>query len=145
MGDKFTRGRFLTTVGTGAIYLALASTVACEPGERTPKVSPLRTPKDRLLPSLSSAPPKGSAWAFRSRPDLRPPAIDVTARAHSQAPGYIFVAPKNGVREESPAQDGAMILDEDGQLVWFRPLHTERRDVMNFQVQRYRSEPVLTW
>jgi len=58
----------------------------------------------------------------------------VTARAHSQAPGYIFVAPKNGPREESPAQDGAMILDEDGQLVWFRPLHRERRDVMNFKV-----------
>jgi Arylsulfotransferase (ASST) len=145
MSDKFTRERFITTVGTGAIYLALASTVACEPGERTSKVSPLHTPRDRLLPSLSSAPPKGSAGAFRSRPDLSPPVIDVTARPHNQAPGYIFVAPKNGPREESPAQDGAMILDEGGQLVWFRPLHRERRDVMNFKVQRYRSEPVLTW
>ena len=82
---------------------------------------------------------------FRSRPDLSPPAIDVTARAHSQAPGYVFVAPKNGPGEESPAQDGAMILDEDGQLVWFRPSQRERRDVMNFEVQRYKGEPVLTW
>ncbi len=145
MGTKFTRRRFLTAVSAGATYLALTNTVGCKLLERTSKVSPLRTPKDRPLPSVSSAPPKLSPWAFRSRPDLSPPAIDVTVRAHSQAPGYVFVAPKNGPGEESPAQDGAMILDEDGQLVWFRPLQREERDVMNFKVQRYKGEPVLTW
>jgi hypothetical protein len=102
MSDKFTRRRFLTTVGMGATYLALASTVACEPDERTSKVSPLHTPKNRPLPSVSSAPPKRSAWAFRSRPDLRPPAVEVTVRARDTAPGHIFVAPKNGPGEESP-------------------------------------------
>jgi hypothetical protein len=38
-----------------------------------------------------------------------------------------------------------MIVDEDGQLVWFRPAPGEERDIMDFKVQRYKGEPVLTW
>jgi hypothetical protein len=72
--------------------------------------------------------------------------IEVTARAHDNtAPGYIFVAPKNGPEESGPGQDGCMILDEDGQPVWFRPLQREEWDVMDLKVQTYRGEPVLTW
>jgi len=36
-----------------------------------------------------------------------------------------------------------MILDNHGQLVWFRPLNT--RGVTDLRVQRYRERPVLTW
>ena len=36
-----------------------------------------------------------------------------------------------------------MILDEDGELVWFRPLDTE--GVTDFRAQRYDGRPVLTW
>ena len=71
--------------------------------------------------------------------------VEVTVRAHDTAPGRIFVAPKNGPEEDGPGQDGAMILDEDGQVVWFHPARSEEKDVMNFKVQRYRGEPVLTW
>jgi len=148
MGSKFTRRRFLTAVSAGATYLALTNTVGCELLKRTskvsplrtPKVSPLRTPKVSPLPSVSSAPPKG-VWAFRSRPDLAPPVVDVTAQAHSPAPGYIFVAPEKG----SAAQGGSMILDDSGQVVWFRALLGTYGRVMNFKVQRYRGRPVLTW
>jgi hypothetical protein len=38
-----------------------------------------------------------------------------------------------------------MILDNSGQPVWFRPLKREERDVMDFKVQTYRGEPVLTF
>jgi Arylsulfotransferase (ASST) len=54
-------------------------------------------------------------------------------------PGYIFVAPKG----EAAAQPGPMILDNRGQLVWFRPLDT--RGVTDLRVQRYQGQPVLTW
>jgi hypothetical protein len=84
-------------------------------------------------------------WTFHSRPDLSPPVIEVTTQAHHTAPGYVFVAPKNGPQEHSPAQDGAMILDNSAQPVWFRPLQREERDVMDFKVQTYRGEPVLTF
>jgi hypothetical protein len=75
---------------------------------------------------------------FRSRPDLKPPIVRVIRPAGRTAPGYLFVAPKLNA-----LQAGPMILDNRGQLVWFRPLNT--RGVTNFRVQYDRGRPVLTW
>jgi hypothetical protein len=61
------------------------------------------------------------------------------------APGYVFCAPKNGPDEAGPGQDGCLILDNTGQPVWFRPVAREAMDVMDFKLQRYGGEPVLTW
>jgi hypothetical protein len=122
-------------MGAGATYLALANTVGCESPEHTPMVSPLT--------GVSDAPTDG-LWTFRSRPDLSPPAAEVVEKAHDTAPGYIFVAPEEG----DAGQGGSLILDNKGQVVWFRPLRhpilpTSR--AMNFEVQNYRGRPVLTW
>ena len=54
------------------------------------------------------------------------------------SPGYIFIAPKMVV-----AQAGPMIMDNRGEVVWFKPLNT--RGVTDFRVQQYRGKPVLTW
>jgi hypothetical protein len=148
MGSKFTRRQFLTAASVGATYLALTNTVGCELRERTSKVRSLHTPEAgslhtpevRPLSSGSSTPPKG-VWAFRSRPDLGPPAVEVTTQAHDTAPGYIFVAPEKG----GSGQGGSMILDDSGQVVWFRPLQGTSGRAMNFQLQNYRGAPVLTW
>jgi hypothetical protein len=79
--------------------------------------------------------------AFRSRPDLGPPAVDVTTRAHATAPGYIFLASKKG-----PGQYSTMIVDDRGQLVWSRHLPSApEKYPMDFKVQHYKGEPVLTW
>jgi hypothetical protein len=75
---------------------------------------------------------------FRSRPDLRPPVVHVTTHARGTTPGFVFIAPKLRV-----AQAGPMILDDDGHVVWFKPLDTG--GVTDFRVQRYRGQPVLTW
>ena len=75
---------------------------------------------------------------FRSRPDLRPPLVEITRPARDTAPGYVFLAPKRKV-----AQAGPMILDDAGELVWFHPLDTE--GVTDFRAQRYGGRPVLTW
>src|SRR5919107_1531681 len=122
MGAKFTRRRFLTALSAGAICLAFTNTVGRELLERitkltslhAPRVSPLRAPKVWPLPSVSPVPPKG-VWAFRSRPDLSPAAVEVTTtQAHNDTdPGYIFVALKEGAGEHGP-----MIVDDQGQLVW---------------------------
>lgn len=76
---------------------------------------------------------------FSSRPDLRPPAVDVRVASASAAPGKVFVAPKRGA-----TQVGPMILDERGELVWFRPLEGDEQ-AFDFRAQHYRGEPVLTW
>jgi hypothetical protein len=69
----------------------------------------------------------------------------VITRGRDTAPGYIFIAPKNGPGEAGPGQDGCMILDNDGQPVWLRLLQNEDMDVMNFRAQKYKGETVLTW
>src|SRR5215207_5880184 len=126
MRERFTRHRFLSAVGAGATYLALASTVGCEPAERISRAKPATT----------------SVGAFRSRPDLSPPAVEVAKRAHEDtAPGYIFVAPEKG----DSGQGGSLIIDNKGQVIWFRPLWGTHERAVNFEVQTYRGEPVLTW
>jgi len=139
--NKFTRRRFLTALG--AACLALTNTAGCEPLGRspkltpslTPKASPLRTPKVWPLPRISPAPPKG-VWAFRSRPDLSPAAVEVMTRAQGTAPGYIIVALKEGAGEHGP-----MMIDDQGQLVWY----SKYRSARDFKVQRYGGRPVLSW
>src|SRR5215212_10033923 len=146
MASRFTRRRFLTALG--AACLALANTAGCAPLEltrklrplRTPKASPVRFPKVQPLQDASSA-PVGGVWAFRSRPDLGPPAVEVATPAQDTAPGHIFVAPEEG----GAAQGGSMILDDRGQVVWFRPLRETQGRAMNFGVQTYRGRAVLTW
>jgi hypothetical protein len=114
MANKFTRRRLLTALGAGAISVALANTLGCKVLERTPKVTPL--PED-----ASSASAKG-VWAFRSRPELGPPFVEVTTLAQQEtAPGYIFVASKKG-----GSGPGVNLSS------------------MDFKVQHYRGEPVLT-
>ena len=84
---------------------------------------------------VEAAPP---TQHFRSRPDLRPPVVEITQPARDTAPGLIFLAPKRKV-----AQAGPMIVDDAGELVWFRPLDTE--GVTDFRAQLYDGRPVLTW
>ena len=91
----------------------------------------------------TAAPAAGSAAGkkvrrYRSRPDLRPPAVRVTRRATRTADGLVFVAPKGG-----SGQKGPMIVDNRGQPVWFA--RAQDRVAMDFKVQHYRGRPVLTW
>ena len=147
MASGFTRRRFLTALGA-ATYLALTSTVGCAPLERTrkpgslgtPKASPARVPNVRPLPNATFTPVWG-VRVFRSRPDLSPPAVEVAIQAHDTASGYVFVSPEEG----GAGQGGSMIFDDQGEVVWFRPLRDTQGRAMNFEVQTYRGEPVLTW
>jgi hypothetical protein len=88
---------------------------------------------------LLESPAKAGAHAFRSRPDLRPPVATIVRSEQDRPGGYVFVAPLAG-----PGQAGALILDDDGEPVWFRP-SPEGLGILNFRVQRYRGQPVLTW
>ena len=81
--------------------------------------------------------PPAPTQRFVSRPDLRPPQVELE-RTGETASGAIFLAPKRAVEQAGP-----LILDERGEVVWFRPLDTE--GVTDFRVQRYGGRPVLTW
>jgi hypothetical protein len=118
LSRKFTPQKFLGVVGAG---IALLNIPGCK--------------EDR---QSHHSPPTGPSVvrSFRSRPELSPPAIEITAQAHDTAPGYIFVAAKKGA-----GQDGPMIVDDQGQLVWF----SKNRYATDFKVQTYQGELVLTW
>src|SRR5919205_3962549 len=109
MGSGFTRRRFLKALGAAGVCLALTSTEGCEllgrAGKfetlRVPRHASLRAPRVWPLPGVSAVEPKG-VWAFRSRPDLAPAAAEVTGSAYGTAPGYVFVALKEGAGEHGP-------------------------------------------
>jgi outer membrane protein assembly factor BamB len=131
LNPRISRKRFLQTATGGAAWVALGGTLACDPAPRAR--------------ATAASAPAGQAWNFRSRPDLHPPVIEVITQGRGTAPGYIFIAPKNGPEEAGPGQDGCMILDNDGQPVWLRLLQNEGMDVMDFKAQTYKGETVLTW
>jgi len=126
-----TRRRFLQAAAGGAAWVALGGILGCDP-----------VPRAR---AKAASAPAGQAWNFRSRPDLHPPVIEVIKQARDTAPGYVFIAPKNGPGEAGPGQDGCVILDNAGQPVWLRLLQNEGIDVMAFRAQAYKGETVLTW
>ncbi|TML89602.1 MAG: ArsR family transcriptional regulator [Actinobacteria bacterium] len=75
---------------------------------------------------------------FRSRPDLRPPRLEVLRAPAAASDRYLFLSPSSG-----PGQRGVLILDDRGDVVWFRP--TTPSTAMNFRTALYKGEPVLTW
>ncbi len=97
--------------------------------------------EDQISSTPEAIHPGGPAevQGFHSRPDLRPPAVTVTAASAAVAPGDEFAAPYAG-----PGQAGPMILEPNGSLVWFKPLPTYV-SATNLQVQEYEGKPVLTW
>ena len=92
------------------------------------------------LPGIP-APHRGDLQHFRSRPDLRPASLVVTTDSAPTSSGDIFLGPQNG-----PVQNGPMILDPHGGLVWFLPIPVSREMYANnLQVEDLGGQPVLTW
>jgi hypothetical protein len=85
----------------------------------------------------AKAPDDPHVQSFRSAPRLHPPQVDV--RVGTEAQGSLFVAPKRGATQQGP-----MILDPTGELVWFHPLPGDEQ-VFDFRTQIYGGKPVLTY
>jgi hypothetical protein len=101
---------------------------------RIETIDPLTT-----TPSPTHAGSSTEEQHFESRPDLEPPVVTVSGSPPSAASGYDFLAPYAG-----PGQAGPMIIEPDGQLVWFKALPANTA-ATNLRVQRYDGQPVLTW
>jgi Arylsulfotransferase (ASST) len=95
-----------------------------------------------ILPGFTSTRPKGSASVmmhFHSRPELTPPSMTIAQHSSAVAPGLLFAAPYSG-----PGPTGPMIFDEQGNLIWFKPLPLGTQ-ATNLQVQQLGGKPVLTY
>jgi hypothetical protein len=88
----------------------------------------------------TSYPPPNPAFPeyFVSRPDLRPPTFSLTLTSPGVASGDVFVTPTG------PGQEGPMINDAAGNLIYFKAL-PHGTTAANLRVQHYEGQPVLTW
>ena len=91
-------------------------------------------------PSQDAARRSGDVWSFHSRPDLHPASSQIVGGSGAIPPDQdLFLTPQYG-----PLQDGPMILDANGKLVYFKPM--PGRDVAaDLRVQDYLGQRVLTW
>ena len=83
----------------------------------------------------------GDMLTFHSRPDLTPASVEITKDDPDPGPDGddIFLTPQQG-----PAQNGVMILNKQGTLLWFQPV-PQGDMAANLQVQGYEGQRVLTW
>jgi hypothetical protein len=81
----------------------------------------------------------GANQSFVSEPELQPPTVTVATSSPAAAPGDIFLTTNVG-----RGQNGAMIVDGRGRLVWFQAA-AEGNSMTNLQVASYEGRPVLTF
>ena len=91
------------------------------------------------LPAKTVPRNRDDVLSFRSRPDLSPAAIKFMSGPAPGAADYLFLAPQFG-----PLQDGPMLLDPSGNLVFFKPMPSGSI-AADFRIQQYEGSPVLTW
>jgi hypothetical protein len=93
-----------------------------------------------LGPSRTPPPAKaGANQSFLTAPTLQPPTVRVTASSPTAAPGDIFLTTNSG-----RGQNGALIIDGGGALVWFKPA-AKGNSMTNLQVTSYEGKPVLAY
>jgi Arylsulfotransferase (ASST) len=100
-------------------------------------------PAPPLPPAVPAHIPAGARGLqhFWSRPDLQPASITVNRHSEPSSLGDIFVAPQFG-----PNQNGPMILDPSGKLIWFDPTPLSTKLLItDFRVQNLHGQQVLTW
>jgi len=125
--DRLTRRRFVAfgSAAAAGMFAARASARAASP----------RTAVGGRAPA---------AVRFATQPTWSPPPVVVGTPAVGTADGFIFVAPISfAVTEIPPGRYGPLIVDDEGEPVWFLPLATVL--AQNFRVQKYRGADVLTW
>ena len=77
---------------------------------------------------------------FQTEPSLLPPSIKVLKKKGPvNKEGDLFTAPKIAV-----GQDGAMITDPKGRLIWFHRA-PKGTSIYDFRTQNLNGQPVLTW
>ena len=148
MQESWTRRQVLTrggVVAAGVAGLGLAGVVGYAwPHPESTAAAP---PAADKAPASPPATPPAASQNIDSfvTTDLRPPVVAVTQNAGAAAGGqgpYLFLAPR-GYAGKSVGDSGLMIVDRDGQLVWFGPPISGTP--LNFTKQVYRGQPVLTW
>ncbi len=85
-------------------------------------------------------------WSFLSTPQLHPMKISVDSYVANQlAPGFIFNGSYAGSGTATYGQSGALIVDNDANPIWFRPLSNPSLMNTDVKVQTLNNQQVLTF
>jgi len=126
-GTRLTRRRLVALGGAAAAGIAAARASAHVASPRT-----------------SGRARAEAAGRFATQPTWSLPPVVVGTHAAGTAAGFVFVAPISfSSTEIPPGRYGPLIVDDEGEPVWFLPLATVL--AQNFRVQKYRDAEVLTW
>ncbi len=104
---------------------------------------PYPTNDDYQTPDPITDSPK--VWSFVSAPNLHPMKITVNTFKRGVAAGLIFLAPYGFSNDAMYGQSGALIVDNEGNPVWFRPLSSPNLMNTDFRMQTFNGKPVLTF
>ncbi len=146
----FSRRQFLPRAAAAAAGIVAAGAVGYELPHRSKSARTTSSAGSAEAARASSAAPAAASGAsttvqrFLTRPDLLPPAVRVTqlGAQPASAPRFILLTPINAVPASEP-QQGLMMLDRLGRLVWFSP--ASNGSPFNLNVQSYGGKPALTW
>ncbi len=101
-------------------------------------LSAVQGPSASASPAGSAA-PSGPRHAFRSRPDLTPPVVTVSAGSASDGSrGLIFLTPGNGA-----GSDGPLIIESGGEPVWVGP--DSKTTVVGLTLVQLNGSDALCW
>ncbi len=84
-------------------------------------------------------------WSFVSEPNIHPIKINVTTNNPGVSSGLVFLAPYGFSAEAMYGQPGALIVNNDGDPIWFRPLNSPNLMNTDFRVQTLNGKRVLTF
>jgi len=84
-------------------------------------------------------------WSFISAPNLHPMKVTVNINEPGTFPGFIFVAPYAFSGDAVYGQTGSLIMDNEGNPIWFRPLSSPNLMNTDFRMQRLAGKKVLTF
>jgi Arylsulfotransferase (ASST) len=144
-GSGLTRRQLLPLAGGGLAALAAAGVVGYE---LHPSATPAAKPAPPPAPKPKPTPQTTLEKPFITRPDLSPPEIRITQVATQSTaettPRFIALAPDNVIAGSTPWQQGLMLVDRLGRLVWFKPAASGQKP-FDLKLQTYRGKPALTW
>ncbi|WP_416984461.1 arylsulfotransferase family protein [Streptomyces sp. T028] len=156
LGARSAGRRLRRTAGVCVLAAGLALTI-CSPsaaaGPRPDRPRHCATEPAPPTGSATTPPPITSGsdvWSFISEPGLHPQRVKVTAHRPGTARGKIFVGPY-AIGAAVVGQTGALISENSGDPVWFRPLSSPDLQNADFRVQTYhhprsgKAQRVLTW
>jgi outer membrane protein assembly factor BamB len=149
-GPGISRRQFLPRAAASAAGLVAAGLIGYEvhsadtaTAATTQTTTATTTASAATATAASAGVTSEEVQSFVTRPDLRPPAVKITHFSQADtSPSYFLLSVTNVITNDE-IQQGLMMFDRQGRLVWFKPLTGPRPFDLNASTDR--GAPALTW